>query len=75
MRRRALLRQVKVPTLVIHGSHDPLMPLRGAVATARHIPNAELLVVKGMGHAFPVQVLPIVADAILTHVSKVSARQ
>ena len=67
MRRRALLRNVTTPTLVIHGSHDPLLPLRGAVATARHIPRAELLVVRGMGHNFPAPVLPLLAGAIATH--------
>ncbi|APR77564.1 Beta-ketoadipate enol-lactone hydrolase [Minicystis rosea] len=72
-RRRALLRNVKTPTLVIHGSHDPLLPLRGAVATARHIPRAELLVVRGMGHNLPAQALPILAGAMATHARKASA--
>jgi pimeloyl-ACP methyl ester carboxylesterase len=72
-RRRALLRSVTTPTLVIHGSHDPLLPLRGAVATARHIPGAELLVVRGMGHNLPAPVLPVLAGAIATHARKVAA--
>jgi pimeloyl-ACP methyl ester carboxylesterase len=72
-RRRPLLRNVTVPTLVIHGSRDPLLPVRGAVATARLIRGAELLVVRGMGHSFPAQVVPIVAGAIATHARKASA--
>jgi pimeloyl-ACP methyl ester carboxylesterase len=72
-RRRALLRTVRTPTLVIHGSHDPLLPLRGAVATARHIARAELLVVQGMGHTLPAPVLPVLAGAIATHVRKAEA--
>jgi pimeloyl-ACP methyl ester carboxylesterase len=72
-RRRALLSRVSTPTLVIHGSHDPLLPLRGAVATARHIRGAELLVVRGMGHNLPTPVLPLVAGAIATHARKARA--
>ena len=71
-RRRALLRNVKTPTLVVHGSCDPLLPLRGAVATARHVRGAELLVVRGMGHDLPAPVLPLVAGAIATHARKAS---
>lgn len=72
-RRRALLRNVRTPTLVIHGSHDPLLPLRGAIATTRHVPGAELLVVQGMGHHLPTAVLPILAGAIATHARKATA--
>jgi pimeloyl-ACP methyl ester carboxylesterase len=72
-RRRARLRRVTTPTLVIHGSHDPLLPLRGAVATARHIPGAELLIVEGMGHNLPAPVLPLLAGAIATHARKAAA--
>jgi pimeloyl-ACP methyl ester carboxylesterase len=72
-RRRALLRSVTTPTLVIHGSHDPLLPLRGAVATARHVSGAELLVVQGMGHNLPAPVLPVLAGAIATHARKAAA--
>jgi ubiquinone biosynthesis protein COQ4 len=69
-RRRPLLRKVVTPTLVIHGSHDPLLPLRGARATARAIPGAELLVVEGMGHDLSGPVIPLLAGAIATHARK-----
>lgn len=66
-RRRALLRNVQTPTLVVHGSGDPLLPMRGAVAMAAQMPNAELLVVRGMGHNFPPSTVPLVAGAIASH--------
>jgi pimeloyl-ACP methyl ester carboxylesterase len=47
------LSQIKVPTLVIHGDEDPMVPLAGGEATAAAIPNATLKVVKGMGHVMP----------------------
>ena len=66
-RRRALLRNVRTPTLVVHGSGDPLLPLRGAAAMAAQMPDAELLVVRGMGHNFPPSTVPLVAGAIASH--------
>jgi pimeloyl-ACP methyl ester carboxylesterase len=44
---------VTVPTLVIHGDIDPLVPLDAGEATARAIPGAELLVIADMGHEIP----------------------
>jgi len=42
--------QIRVPTLLIHGDKDKLIPLGYSQAVARRIPNAELVVVKGGGH-------------------------
>jgi pimeloyl-ACP methyl ester carboxylesterase len=49
---------------VIHGTRDPLLPLRGGKAMARLIPGAELLVVEGMGHMIPSSHYASIADAI-----------
>ena len=63
-RRRARLGAIKTPTLVVHGSHDPLVPLRGGKETARLIPGAELLIVAGMGHWIPSPRYALIADAV-----------
>ena len=47
------LRKLKIPSLVIHGDEDPLIPLAGGKATSEAIPGAEFMVVKGMGHVIP----------------------
>ncbi len=47
------LRRLKLPTLVVHGEVDPLVPFRGGVATAQAIPGAEFLPIAGMGHDLP----------------------
>jgi pimeloyl-ACP methyl ester carboxylesterase len=56
--------EVAVPTLVIHGSDDRIVPLEGARALAEGIPNSKLVIIDGAGHVptltFPFQV----ADAI-----------
>jgi len=41
---------IRVPTLLIHGDKDNLIPLEYSQGVARRIPNAELIVIKGGGH-------------------------
>ena len=53
--RSALLRAIDVPTLVIHGAADPLVPLACGEDTAAQIPGARLEVIQGMGHDLPAQ--------------------
>ena len=47
------LRKLDVPSLVIHGSVDPLLPLHCGISTAKAIPDAELLTFEDMGHDLP----------------------
>lgn len=57
------LQQLKVPSLIIHGDIDPLVPVECGIATAEAIPDATLKVLKGMGHTMPIQLWPqIVGD-------------
>ena len=69
------LRDVKAPTLVIHGAADPLVPLAGGEDTARAIPGAELLVIEGMGHDLPEGAWPRIVGAISEHTAKAEARR
>jgi pimeloyl-ACP methyl ester carboxylesterase len=61
------LREVRVPTLVIHGRADPLITLSGAERTAELIPGANLLVLNDMGHDLPEPLWPLLVDAIASH--------
>jgi pimeloyl-ACP methyl ester carboxylesterase len=63
--RTAQLRSVHVPTTVIHGRDDPLVPFRGGRATARAVPHARLIAIPGMGHDLPREVWPQVVDAVV----------
>ena len=65
--RKQALRGVTVPTLVIHGDADPLVPLACGVDVAESVPGAKLLVVPGMGHALPIPMWPQIVDAISAH--------
>ncbi len=66
------LGSIKVPTLVIHGGDDPLVPVEGGKETAESIPGAELLIIEGMGHSLPVEIWPQVVDAIAKNADKVN---
>jgi pimeloyl-ACP methyl ester carboxylesterase len=61
------LEHLRVPTLVIHGTDDPILPPPHGEALARTIPGARLLMLKGLGHEFPRPLLGEMARAILTH--------
>lgn len=65
--RTAGLRRLTIPTLVIHGSADPLIPVRGGRATARLVPGSRLRVVKGMGHDLPIELWPRLTRWIAEH--------
>jgi pimeloyl-ACP methyl ester carboxylesterase len=64
--RTAALGKLTITTLVIHGDHDPLVPPENGRQTAAALPNAQLIMIPGMGHALPEQVWPQVVDAIAT---------
>jgi pimeloyl-ACP methyl ester carboxylesterase len=51
--RAPALSSIKVPTLVIHGTSDPLVPVEGGKDTAKVIKGAELILIEGMGHDLP----------------------
>jgi pimeloyl-ACP methyl ester carboxylesterase len=58
-----------LPTLVIHGTEDPIFALAHAHAMVRKYPGAQLLTLDGIGHELPRAVWNVVADAILRHTS------
>ncbi len=58
------LKTITVPTLVIHGNDDPLVPVDGGVDTAKHIPGAKLELIDGYGHDLPLQLLPRFAQMV-----------
>jgi pimeloyl-ACP methyl ester carboxylesterase len=53
--RRARLRTISTPTLVIHGAQDLMFPFGSGQDTAANIRDAELLIIEGMGHDMPAE--------------------
>jgi pimeloyl-ACP methyl ester carboxylesterase len=68
--RRDALRGIRVPTLVIHGEDDPLVPFEGGRDTADAVPGAELIAVPGMGHDMPRDLWPTLVEAVVKHVAR-----
>ncbi|UNZ20957.1 alpha/beta hydrolase [Streptomyces sp. 891-h] len=64
-----VLHQVKAPTLVIEGTHEPAKPGHGALI-AEQIPGARLTTVTGMGHTLPPEVHEELAFAVLAHTAE-----
>jgi len=65
--RLELLKTITVPTLVIHGLDDPLVPVEAGRETAAIIPNAELEIIEGMGHNIPGPLVPRLVKLIADH--------
>lgn len=62
--RRPALSRLRMPALVVHGTEDPLVQLRGGERIARALPGAELLRITGMGHDLPRPMWPRLFGAI-----------
>ncbi len=62
--RSPALRTLTMPALVIHGTRDRMVHVSGGRATAKAIPNAELLLIPGMGHDLPRDLWPVLVEAI-----------
>ena len=60
------LRKLNIPTVVLHGSDDPLVMPKGGEMTAEMIPGAELRNIPGMGHDLPPSLYDTVIYAICT---------
>jgi pimeloyl-ACP methyl ester carboxylesterase len=67
------LAAVTAPTLVIHGTADPLVPVEGGRDTAKSIPGAQLLEIEGLGHGIPPALWTRLADVVAAHTSKADA--
>ncbi|KMK64641.1 putative hydrolase or acyltransferase of alpha/beta superfamily [Puniceibacterium sp. IMCC21224] len=65
--RRAWLKTIKVPTLVIQGTDDPLYPPAHAQDQVANIPGAKLELIAGMGHTLPDALAGQFADLVAVH--------
>lgn len=68
--RRKPLSALKIATLVIHGTADPLFLVEAGIDTANVIPNAKLLLIEGMGHDMPKGTWEQIVKAIVEQVKE-----
>jgi pimeloyl-ACP methyl ester carboxylesterase len=71
--RRAALKTITAPTVVLHGADDPLVRVQGGQDTAATIPGAELRVIEGMGHDLPEGVRGAFVDAVKSAAARARA--
>ena len=71
--RRSALANLEVPSLVIHGNADPLVPLAAGEDTAKALANGRIAVLDKLGHDLPDPMLPEIAGHIVEHVRTVHA--
>lgn len=64
------LNSITAPTLVVHGTEDPLIPEAHASVYAQQIPKATYLALDGVGHEIPEGICPEVLTAIFDLFSK-----
>ncbi len=60
------LRELKAPTLIIHGTSDPFIPIEHGKKCTEMIPNADTLWIEGMGHDIPDRFVETVVKNIIT---------
>lgn len=61
-----LLKTVKVPTLVLHGEDDPLLPVECGRDVATLVPGAKIETFPGWGHDVPEQIVPNLVASVST---------
>lgn len=61
------LKRLAVPTLVLHGEADPLVPVAHGIRTAELVPGAVLKTFEGWGHDLPPSMVPALVAAIAAH--------
>ncbi|MFX0179541.1 MAG: alpha/beta fold hydrolase [Candidatus Hodarchaeota archaeon] len=67
---KPFINKISAPTIVIHGSEDPFNLIEVGKDIATTIPNAELLIIDGMGHSFPPEVIPQIIEALVVNSNK-----
>jgi pimeloyl-ACP methyl ester carboxylesterase len=69
------LRELKVPTVVIHGTADRLVRISGGKTTAKAIPGARFVPIAGMGHDLPRGAWPIIIRAITENAARATSAE
>lgn len=60
------LAKITIPTLILHGTADPLIPVQHAIEYAKSIPKAKFLEMKGVGHDIPQGICSLIHPEIFT---------
>ncbi len=70
--RSSRLHEIKVPALIIHGTEDAILPLDHGVAVANGITDSRRMIMDGVGHEIPEELLPEIINEIVENIRRVS---
>ena len=70
--RTSRLHEIKVPTLIIHGTEDAILPLDHGIAVADGITDSQRMIMEGVGHEIPEELLPEIINEIIANIRRVS---
>ena len=66
------LHEITVPTLVIHGTEDAILPLDHGIAVADGITDSKRMIMEGVGHEIPEELLPEIVSEIVENFKRAS---
>lgn len=67
---RQRLGEIRIPTLVVHGTEDPILPFPHGEALAAEISDAQLMVLQGVGHALPEGIWDELIPRLIRHTDR-----
>ena len=70
--RTSRLSEINVPTLVIHGTEDAILPLDHGIALADGIKNSARMIMDRVGHEIPEQLYSVIVNAIVENIKRAS---
>ena len=70
--RTSRLNEIKVPALIIHGTEDAILPLDHGVAGADGIKDSKRMIMEGVGHEIPEELLPEIVSKIVENIKRAS---
>ena len=65
------LPEIQMPTLIVHGTEDPLIAIDHGLSLAENIPNAAKMIMQGVGHEIPEALVPTIASRLSVHFNQV----
>ena len=66
------LHEIKVPALIIHGTEDAILPLDHGIAVADGITDSKRMIMEGVGHEIPEELLPEIVSEIVENIKRAS---
>ena len=69
--RKDRLKDINLPTLVIHGTEDAILPFDHGQALADGIPNAQIMTLEGVGHEIPDQMIDEITSRMIEHFNSI----